>query len=147
MSRAEIINKIIEEQNKIIDNLQNSADEYRNGADLDETDTSDPDDLSRQTESKDMQLRVENLLAKEKNDLDFLLSEKGESHTEAELGALIETDENYFFMSVAIPAFTFKGKEVYCVSPEAPLFAELKDKKVGDTFKLGDKTQTIKKIS
>lgn len=59
MKREEILDKIIEEQQRVIDNLQQSVDRYKTASDLDEDDTSDPDDLARQTEAKDMQLRYE----------------------------------------------------------------------------------------
>ena len=70
MKREEILDKIIEEQQRVIDSLKQSVDRYKTASDLDEDDTSDPDDLARQTEAKDMQLRYEKLLQKEKRDME-----------------------------------------------------------------------------
>ncbi len=146
MKREEILDKIIEEQQRVIDNLQQSVERYKTASDLDEDDTSDPDDLARQTEAKDMQLRYEKMLAKEKKDMAFVQGEKDKSYTQAELGALIETDKNYFFMAVPLPKFNVNGKEVFCISQEAPIFQKLKGKKVGDQLEIGQNIFEIKSI-
>lgn len=147
MNREEILGKIIEEQQRVIDNLLQSVERYKTASDLDEDDTSDPDDLARQTEAKDMQLRFEKMLAKEKKDMAFVQAEKNKNYTQAELGALVETDKNYFFMAVPLPKFTVNGKEIFCISPDDPIFQKLKNKKVGDTVEMGTNTFEIKSIS
>lgn len=147
MKREDILNKIIEEQQRVIDNLKHSVERYKNASDLDEDDTSDPDDLARQTEAKDMQLRFEKMLKKEQQDMAFVQSEKGKSYTEAELGALIETDSNYFFIAVSLPKFKIEDKEVFCVSPDAPIYQKLKGKKIGEKVEIGDNIFIIKSIS
>ena len=146
MKRAEILQRIIEEQNKVIQNLQESVDRYKSASDLDEDDTADPDDYARQTQAKDMQLRYEKMLVKEKNDLNFVLSEKETSHTEIETGSVVETENHYFFIGVALPAFKMESKEVFCISPEAPIFGKLRGKKTGDTIEMGSNTFKITSI-
>ncbi len=147
MKREEILSRILDEQYKVIANLQNSVNLYKKESDKDEDDTSDPDDYARQTEAKDMQLRFEKMLSKEKSDLNFVLGEKDKGYTVAEHGALIETDKNYFFLGVALPAFKYNDKEVYCISPEAPVYAKIRGKKEGDSLQLGDRTLEITGIS
>jgi hypothetical protein len=147
MKREEILSRILDEQNKVIENLQNSVKLYKKESDMDEDDTSDPDDYARQTEAKDMQLRFEKMLNKEKADLTFVLGEKDRTYTEAEHGALVETDKNYFFLGVALPAFKYNGKEVFCISPEAPIYPRIKGKKTGDSLELGTNTYRIISIS
>ena len=75
MKRNEIISKIIEEQQKIIENLQNSVNQYKSESDMDEDNTLDPDDFARQTEAKDMQLRFEKMLAEARQNLAFMENE------------------------------------------------------------------------
>ena len=93
-----------------------------------------------------MQLRYEKMLAKEKQDMAFVQAEKNKSYTEAELGALIETDKNYIFMAVPLPKLNVNGKEIFCISPEAPIFKKLRGKKVGDKVEMGPNTFEIKSI-
>ena len=147
MKRDEILAKIIEEQNRVIANLKESVERYKTASDLDEDDTSDPDDLARQTEAKDMQLRFEKMLSKEIQDLAFVEAEKDKSYTEIEHGALVETDKNYFFLAVPLPKFQINGKEVFCISPDAPIFSKLKGKNVGDKVEVGPNSYEIISIN
>lgn len=146
MNRKDIIKSIIEEQDKLIDNLNNSVNRYTVASDIDEESTHDPEDFSQQTQAKDMQLRYEKLRNDAQQQLNFLHSEINEVHDKIEAGSLIETDKNYFFVGASVPLFEVNEKEVIVLSEEAPVFQELKDKSVGDTVKVGDEKYTITSI-
>lgn len=146
MKRNEIISKIIEEQQKIIENLQNSVNQYKSESDMDEDNTSDPDDFARQTEAKDMQLRFEKMLAEAKQNLAFMENEVDSSHSELESGALIETDKNWLFVGISAPQFKFDGKDVVSFSEDAPIFSKVKGKKTGDTIEIGNNSFEIKSV-
>ncbi len=147
MTREEILDRIIEEQQRVIDNLKQSVERYKTASDLDEDDTSDPDDLARQTEAKDMQLRYEKLLQKEKNDMGFVLSEKENTHTVIERGCVVETEKHLLFLGVALPVIKGSGKEIYCISPDAPIYKNLMNKKEGDEIQIGNAGFEILKVS
>lgn len=147
MNREEILDKIIEEQQRVIDSLKQSVERYKTASDLDEDDISDPDDLARQTQAKDMQLRYEKLLQKEKNDMEFVLSENGKNHTEIEIGCIVETEKHLFFLGVALPVIKGYKKEIYCISPEAPIYKNLLNKNVGDSVQVGNNTFEIVSVS
>lgn len=146
MNRKDILKSIIEEQDKLIDNLNNSVNRYTVASDIDEESTHDPEDFSQQTQAKDMQLRYEKLRNDAQQQLNFLHSEINEVHDKIEAGSLIETDKNYFFVGASVPLFEVNEKEVIVLSEEAPVFQELKDKSVGDTVKVGDEKYTITSI-
>ena len=139
--------KIIKEQKKIIESLENSVERYKIASDLEENSSSDPEDLSHQAEAKDMQLRYEKMLRIEQQNLDLVEKQIDETHEEIEDGAIIKTDENYLFVGISVPAFKYEGKDVISFSDEAPIFAEVKDKKVGDKLKFGDKNLEILSIN
>lgn len=143
MNRTAIIDRIIEEQNILIESLQQSVDRYKTASDIDEESTHDPEDFSNQTVAKDMQLRFEKMLGEAQFNLDFLQKEKEETHDEVENGCLIETDKNYLFVGVSVPAFKIGDKEVISFSEDAPVFAELNDKKIGDKVKIGEGSYKI----
>lgn len=146
MKREEILNQIIEEQQKVIENLKQSVDRYKTASDLDENDISDPDDLARQTEAKDMQLRYEKMLNDAKQNLSFILGEKNTAHTEIENGSVIITDKMVLFVGVSVPKFKFDKTDVVSFSNDTPIFAKIKGKKIGDHFELGNGTYVIKEI-
>lgn len=143
MKREDILDEIIKEQHRVIISLKESVDGYKSASDLDEDGTPDPDDYARQTEAKDMQLRYEKMLQKERNDLEFVLNEKDKSYTEIDFGTIVETDKNFFFLAVPLPKITIAGKELFCISKEAPIYLKLKGKKIGDTIEIGNTNHTI----
>ena len=138
MDKEKIISAIIEEQQKVINSLKSSAERYKSEADLDEDQTQDPEDYSRQNEAKDMQLRYEKLLLTAQKNWNILEKAKSENYTEIEIGTLIETDKNYIFVGISLPVFKYEGKDVISVSEEAPVFQTLKSKTLGDTLELGN---------
>ena len=138
MDKVKIISAIIEEQQKVINSLKSSAERYKSEADLDEDQTQDPEDYSRQNEAKDMQLRYEKLLLTAQKNWNILEKAKSENYTEIEIGILIETDKNYIFVGISLPVFKYEGKDVISVSEEAPVFQTLKSKTLGDTLELGN---------
>jgi DUF438 domain-containing protein len=130
MKREDILKEIIKEQHRVIQSLKDSVDGYKTASDMDE----------------DMQLRFEKMLQKEKNDLEFVLNEMEKSYTEIEFGAIVETDKNYFFLAVPLPKLTFGGKELFCISKDAPIFSKLKGQKIGASIEVGNTTHTIVNI-
>lgn len=143
MDKQELLNKIIEEQEKIKENLESNVNRYKIASDLEENSASDPDELSHQTEAKDMQLRFEKLLRFSEQDLNFLQNLPADALEDIEKGSVIETKNTYFFVGVSTANFKYNGKEVICFTEEAPIFNKIKDKKVGDTFKIGEQELEI----
>ena len=137
MDKVKIISAIIEEQQKVINGLKSSAERYKSEADLDEDQTQDPEDYSRQNEAKDMQLRYEKLLLTAQKNWNILEKAKSENYTEIEIGTLIETDKNYIFVGVSVPIFKYAEKDVISVSEDAPIFKTLKSKKIGENLEFG----------
>lgn len=147
MKRNDIINKIIDEQKRIVANLENSVERYDHASDLDEDGTIDPDDLSQQTQSRDMLLRFTQLLDKAKNDLEYLITEIDEEHNAIEEGVLIETDKAYIFIGISVPKFSAGDKDVYVISVEAPIYTNIRGKKVGDVVDFNQQEMKIISIA
>lgn len=146
MKRTEILEKLIEEQNKIITGLEETVANYRTASDLDEDAPRDAEDLSHQDEAKDMQLRYENLLADATQNRTFLESVKEATQSEIGSGSVVETDKNYLFVGISVPVFEIGGKKVISFSEEAPVFSEINGKTTGDSIKIGDEKQVIKAV-
>jgi hypothetical protein len=147
MDKAIILSKIIDEHQKVIDNLKASVERYKTASDMDEDNTLDPDDYARQTEAKDMQLRFEQKLKAAKQKLQFLEDSKKETKEEIEPGTLMETDKNFIFVGVSVPVVKYEGKEIICFSEDAPIYKSIKGKKIGDIFEIGENKFEIKKIN
>ena len=146
MKRDLIIEKLIAEQRKVIESLQQSVNQYRTASDMDEESTHDPEDFSHQTQAKDMQLRFEKMLSEAEENLSFLMNEKESSHHMIEKGSVIETDKNFLFVGISVPVFKIDGKEVISFSDNAPIFEGFKGKKIGDSVKIGDHSYKIQSV-
>lgn len=146
MNRKDIINKIIEEQKKVIESLENSVERYRTASDIDEESTHDPEDFSRQTEAKDMQLRYEKMLNNAEIELNFLEKETDLSHEIIENGSIIETEKNFYFVGISVPVISADKKQIISFSEDAPIFQNLKGKKTGNDVKIGDNKEVISSI-
>ena len=147
MNKKEIINKIIEIQNNVIDNLKESAIDYKSASNIDENDNIDPEDFSHQEEAKDMQLRYEQMTIQAKNNLEVLESYINKNCSTIEAGALVETESLFLFIGISISQFTFNGKNVITFSEQAPIFSMLKEKSIGQKIAIGMIENTILSIS
>lgn len=146
MEKKKLLDKIIEEQGKIIENLKVNVERFRKASDLDEDSTLDSQDFSNQAQAKEMQLRFEQFLRSSKQDLNFLQNLSEEITNKIERGSVIETDKFYFFVGVSTANFKFNGKEVICFSEQAPIFKKIQQKNVGDTFKMGENELKILEV-
>ena len=82
----------------------------------------------------------------ELNELRRLEWDIEEDHQIVAFGTVVVTDQGTFFVSSSIEQFTVNGDEIFGLSVLSPLYKRMKGKKVGDSFKLGDKQCVIKEI-
>lgn len=146
MKKSEIIQAIIQEEKEVIADLEKAIKVYRNASDLDEEDTLDPEDLSHQTEYKEMQLRLENKLQRKEAVIVALAKFKDTKVDTITNGAVVETDKMYLYIGTVAHPIMVNNKKVLGISLKAPIMATLADKKVGETVKIGKETHTIKNI-
>lgn len=143
MNKNNVIKKIIEEQENVISQLENSVSTYSVSSDIDEGDVIEPEDFSHQSEAKDMQLRYEQMLIQAKKNKEFLLSIQDIRCDSIQVGALIETNELYVFIGISLPQFKLNNKNVISISEQAPIYKDLKDKKVGDVITIASNETKI----
>lgn len=59
-------------------------------------------------------------------------------------GSLVETENNFFFITVALGKLNIDdNKNYYSISTDAPIYAYLKGKKAGDSFEFNNLTYKI----
>ncbi|HEY8510970.1 MAG TPA: hypothetical protein VIL31_03355 [Cyclobacteriaceae bacterium] len=59
-------------------------------------------------------------------------------HNEVQLGSVVVTDKDTFFVSVSIERFYVGNMKVFGLSAKTPLYRAMEGKKKGDTFSYGD---------
>lgn len=143
MTKNEILTLVEKKLQSNQEELQRSLADYEDAANMDEGDTLDPEDFSRQAEFKEMQLRMKVQL----DQIDAQLARLGElmskKTSSIEPGAIIETKHNLFYIGISFSGIPVDGKELLGISTETPVYAVLKGKKEGDTFKMGKEEYSI----
>lgn len=146
MNRKDCIQALLDEQDRIIENLEEQVERYRKASDIDEDDTLDPDDLSHQTEAKDLQQRFEQLYAQAKavrTEIEQLKTVESDAVAEGSFAVL---EHLILFFGVSIPKFSVKDREVLGISSEAPIYSDAMGKTKGDTLTLGKDSYTIQEV-
>lgn len=141
-----ILNQLLADLEKSVATFEERIQELKGVSDLDENSTKDPEDLSNQNVSKDMEMRYNVQLQQAKNDLTAVRQLSEKKNDTIAPGSLIETSQKWFFVGISSPAIDINGKELICFSTSAPIFSTLEGKKAGDSFKLGKDTYTISRI-
>ena len=143
MDKALVKEKIIELQSKVVEELQQAYSRDIVSADIDETETKDPEDFSHQGEWNEMARRLELHLQNARDSIEYLNKLSLETLTEVGEGSLVETDKFVFFVSIATHPFKIDGKTVVGISTEAPIYHAMREKQAGDSFAFGDKQYSI----
>ena len=65
----------------------------------------------------------------------------------ADLGTLVETDQETYFLSISMGNTSVEGKNYVCLSPVSPLGTLLIGKKAGEILRFGSRTLKIMGIS
>ena len=137
---------MISNYENIIAELKEELATKKGSSDLDENDTLDPEDYSTQTVSNVMVDLLQEQVAKTKKDLERIQQIDFSPKEEAMVGAIVTTDMFNFFLGVATVPFLYEHKQIVGVSVSAPIFVNIKGKKVGDTFTFSGHLYTIHSI-
>lgn len=146
MERKEILEKIEQALERNMAELNQALNDYESASNLDEGDTTDPEDLSQQAEQKEMQMRMRIQIDQVRAQLNRLKDLAGKSTNSAEAGAIVKTKKNLIFIGVAFSTLHSDGKDVIGITTESPAYATLRGKSKGDTFILGKDEYTIEGI-
>ena len=146
MNKQEILAQMAAQLEANMHELTESLESYEEASNRDEGDTIDPDDVSKQAEYKEMQRRMQIQYDQVKSSLIRLRDLAVKDHSQAEAGALLETDRGWFFLGIPLAAIDINGKELLGISAESPAYATIKGMKAGDAFTLGKNEYKIKNI-
>ncbi|MDO5654815.1 MAG: hypothetical protein Q4G27_01600 [Flavobacteriaceae bacterium] len=144
--RKEILDIIVASQTDLVNNLKKSLATYESATDLDEESTIDLDDQSHQADLQDLKMEMNQKLRMEENDLVHIKSLRTREADQIQEGALVETENAFYFVGFAFAPIEYEGKKILGVSLHAPAFAANEGKTKGDEMVLGENKQKIKNI-
>lgn len=132
-TKESILKVCIEKQEELIEHFNKRIDDAR--ADV----TSHPESPSQSTEGSNSADDVLHVMEEElvfvKQEMEILRSLSPDHHsTQVERGAVVLTDQRDFFIAVSSEEVVVDGKKVFGMSEKAPLYAQMRGLKTGDTF-------------
>ena len=146
MNKQKLQVQLLEKQRQIIGEIKEKILATMIAANLDESDTIDPEDLSHQSEENTLNLLFQQQLTQAEKEMQMLEKIDFSAKKIAELGALVETDDVCFFVGYPVIPFDFEGKRIVGVSATSPIMSAMNKKKSGDTFIHGEKEYKINTI-
>jgi hypothetical protein len=132
--KKDILINLKKSQEKLIKNLIEELGNLEIGADIDQDDVVDPEDISHKVEANEMEVLLSEQLKSAKKDLTFITNNLDTECSQVQSGALVYTDKYLFFIGVATIPITYKEFTLLGISLKAPIYSLLNNKKKGDSF-------------
>lgn len=145
VSKAAVLAACVKKQQDLIDNFNQRVDEVRD-------DTFNRSETPSQTDEGSTS--PEDLLHVLGQERDFVQYEMGilraidpeDGATQVERGAVVVTDKRIFFIAVSSEEIEVEGEKIFGMSEKAPLYAQMRGLKKGDTFQFNNTHYTIEDI-
>lgn len=109
------------------DTKSSMGDKYETGREM----------LQQEINNLQSQLKV---VVDQKNELEKLTDEP---RTKVEKGALVQTANGWFYISVSYGEILLDGKKIFAISPESPLAKAMWNKSINEIFSLNGKQQSV----
>lgn len=147
INKQEVFNKCLDLLNKRIEKYQEELKIIQESRENSEPST-DPDEQGGQGEMMgDTETVAEQLNAARKIKERLAATNIRNTSEHVRPGSIVETDKSYYFVSVALGKIDMEdGSSVYTLSPEAPIYEHLENKKAGDSFVFNGNTFNIKSV-
>ncbi len=147
--KQQVHDAALKRQQAVIDDLKAAIEERQEAVDNPETDDIDyhnrfestQDEVHDQINHYADQLNIAN---SEYDTLDKMKTDR--LHHKVTIGAVVETDQENFYVSVGLGEFEVAGKAYYALSPKAPVYEVMEGKKEGDTFSFRNRTYKVRVI-
>lgn len=146
MDKVKVKQHIVKIQAAVVADLEKAFSRDLASADIDETETKDPEDYSHQTELNEMARTQELRLQRSKLDLRYIEDLPLEKNDLVEEGALVETETYHFYIGIAVHPFKIDGKQIAGISMESPIYRAMQGRTEGESFTYNDNRYTIKSI-
>jgi hypothetical protein len=75
-----------------------------------------------------------------------MLAHQDDVHDQVELGSIVVTDKDTFFVSASIERFDVDGRSMFGLSTKTPLYQAMEGKGEGESFSYKEMTYKIKEI-
>ena len=129
--------------------LRRLKDEYashQSGGDLNLEDVRDADDDSHREQTEEFLQAMEIQIHQREDEIKMLLDLDFSPKSSVTEGAVALVNGKYYIIGIPACQFDLEGKHFVAMSPDAPFYQELMDRKQDDSFVFNNKTFTVESI-
>lgn len=119
---------------------------YQSGGNLNLEDVRDADDNSHREQTEEYLQALERQIHQRESEIETLRDLDFDHKTSVTTGAVALVDGKYYIIGIPACQFDFEGKHFIAMSPDAPFYQELMDKKQNDSFVFDGKEFTVESI-
>ena len=146
MDKVNLKTTLIKAHQETLQRLRDEYANYQSGGDLNLEDVRDADDDSHREQTEEILQAMERQIHQRENEIKMLRDLDFGSKTSVTAGAVALVNGQYYIIGIPACQFDLEGKHFVAMSPDAPFYRELMDRKQNDSFVFNDKTFTVESI-
>ena len=134
MDKVALKAKLLKDHQASLDELKEEYAGYQRGGDLNLEDVRDADDNSHREQTEEYLYALERQIRQREEEISKLKSLDFSPKSAVTEGAVALVGGQYYIIGIPACQFDFLDKHFVAMSPEAPFYQELMDRKAADTF-------------
>ena len=146
MDKVTLKATLIKAHQETLQALRDEYSSYQSGGNLNLDEVRDADDNSHREQTEEYLQAMERQIHQRENEIKVLRDLDFSHKTIVTEGAIAGVNGQYYIIGIPACQFDFEGKHFVAMSPDAPFYQQLMDKKQNDSFVFKDKTFTIESV-
>lgn len=146
MDKVTLKATLIKQHEETLQRLRDDYANYQKGGNLNLDDVQDADDNSHKIQTEEYLEALERQIHQRENEIEMLRNLDFSTKTSVTEGAVVLVGGQYFIIGIPACQFDLEGKHFVAMSPDAPFYQELMDKKQNESFVFDGKRFTIDSI-
>ena len=146
MDKLNLKTALIKQHEKTLKQLRDDYAAYQGDGDLNLEDVRDADDNSHREQAEEFLQALERQIHQRENEIKMLRNLDFGSKTSVTEGAVALVNGQYYIIGIPACQFDLDEKHFVAMSPDAPFYQELMNRKQSDSFVFNGKRFTIESI-
>ena len=146
MDKVALKTTLIQAHRETLERLRNEYENYQSEGNLNLDEVRDADDDSHREQAEEFLQALERQIHQREKEINMLRELDFGRKTSVTEGAVALVNGDYYIVGIPACQFDLEGKHFVAMSPDAPFYQALMDKKQDDSFVFNDRTFTVESI-
>lgn len=146
MDKVALKTTLIKAHRETLERLRNEYENYQSEGNLNLDEVRDADDDSHREQAEEFLQALERQIHQREKEINMLRELDFGRKTSVTEGAVALVNGDYYIVGIPACQFDLEGKHFVAMSPDAPFYQALMDKKQDDSFVFNDRTFTVESI-